>query len=57
MMYQRQNVAAKYNISDDDMLALSIQKDETLADYAERLNTSIERDKWLMDEYKKKSVS
>lgn len=50
-----QNVAAKYNISDDDILALSIQKDETLADYVERLNTSIERDKWLMDEYKKQS--
>lgn len=52
-----QNVAAKYNISDDDLLALSRQKDESFADYAERLNTSIQRDKWLMDEYKKQSVS
>lgn len=48
-----QNVAAKFNLSDDDILALSRNKGESAQAYAERLNTSIQRDKWLLEQYKK----
>ena len=44
--------AGKYNLSDDDLLALSRGTDEDLEAYVERLNTSIERDKWLIDNVK-----
>lgn len=40
-------------LSDDDLLALSRNPNESVADYANRLNDSISRDKWMMDEYKK----
>lgn len=48
-----QNIAAKFNLSDDDILALSRNKGESVQAYAERLNQSIERDKWLLEQYKK----
>lgn len=48
-----QNVAAKFNLSDDDILALSRNLNESISDYAARLNSSIERDRWILDQYKK----
>ena len=47
-----QNVAAKYNLSDDDILALSRNTGESVQAYADRLNASIQRDKWMIDQYK-----
>ena len=47
-----QNVAAKYNLSDDDILALSRNPNESIQDYANRLNTSIMRDKYIIQSSK-----
>ena len=44
------NVSAKYNLSDDDILALTRNADESIENYAMRLNQSIERDKWLINQ-------
>lgn len=44
----RPSVPADVNLSDDDLLALSRQKGESIEDYANRLNTTIERDKWII---------
>lgn len=48
-----QNVSAKYNLSDDDILALSRNKGESASEYADRLNQSIARDKWMIEQAKK----
>lgn len=40
-------------LSDDDAFALSRQPNEDVQAYVERLNSSVERDKWIMDQYKK----
>lgn len=45
-----QNVSAKYDLSDDDILALSRNKGESVQDYAERLNASIDKDKWMIEQ-------
>lgn len=47
------NVPAKYGLSDDDILALSRNMGESAADYAERLNQSIAKDKWMIEQAKK----
>ena len=45
-----QNVSAKYNLSDDDILALSRNQGESIKDYADRLNASIQKDKWMIEQ-------
>ena len=45
-----QNVSAKYDLSDDDILSLSRNQGETVQEYADRLNSSIVKDKWLIDQ-------
>ena len=55
-----QNVSAKYNLSDDDILALSRNQGESIQEYADRLNASIEKDKWMIEQaafQAKKNVS
>lgn len=55
-----QNVSAKYNLSDDDILALSRNQGESVQEYAERLNSSIAKDKWMIEQavaQTKKNVS
>lgn len=47
------NVAATYKMSDDDILALSMNKGESVEDYVARLNSSIERDVWMINEFNK----
>lgn len=44
------NIAADANLSDEDILALSPNKGESIEDYAQRLNQSIDRDKWLINQ-------
>lgn len=46
------NVVAKFDLSDDDILALSRNPNESVQDYAARLNSSIERDRWILNQYK-----
>lgn len=46
------NVTAKFDLSDEDVLSLSRNTGESLDDYVARLNTSIERDKWLIQQSK-----
>lgn len=48
-------VPANLNLSDDDIFALTRQKGESVQDYAERINQSIERDKWIISEAKKQA--
>lgn len=43
------------DLSDDDLLLFSRQKDETVEDYAKRLNTTIDEAKWLNEQYKKQA--
>lgn len=50
------NVTAKFDLSDDDILSLSRSSGESLDEYVARLNTSIERDKWLIQQSKNVSV-
>lgn len=45
-----QNVSAKYNLSDDDILALSRNQGESVQEYAERLNASIVKDRWMIEQ-------
>lgn len=45
-----QNVSAKYGLSDDDILLLSRNQGESVQDYADRLNASIEKDKWIIEQ-------
>lgn len=45
-----QNVSAKYNLSDDDILALSRNLGESIQDYADRLNASIDKDRWMIEQ-------
>lgn len=45
-----QNVSAKYNLSDDDILALSRNQGESIQEYADRLNASIEKDRWMIEQ-------
>lgn len=45
-----QNVSAKYNLSDDDILALSRNQRESIQEYADRLNASIEKDRWMIEQ-------
>lgn len=47
------NVSAPADLDDDTILALSRGHNEDVQSYMERLNSSIERDKWMIDEYKK----
>lgn len=47
------NISAPAGLSADDVLALSRNHNESIADYAARLNQSIDRDKWILDTYKK----
>lgn len=47
------NISAPAGLSDGDVLALSRNVGESVADYATRLNQSIDRDKWILDNYKK----
>lgn len=52
------NIAANYKMSDDDILALSMNKGESVEDYVARLNSSIDRDVWMINEFNKlKDVS
>lgn len=46
------NVTAPAGLSDDDVLALSRNAGESVADYAARLNQSIDRDTWILSKYK-----
>lgn len=46
------NVSAPAGLSADDVLALSRNSGESIADYAARLNQSIDRDKWILSKYK-----
>lgn len=46
------NVTAPSGLSDDDVLALSRNVGESVADYAARLNQSIDRDTWILSKYK-----
>ena len=50
------NIAANGVLSDDDILELSLGHNESLDSYVNRLNESINKDKWLID-VSKKSVS
>ena len=47
------NVSAPAGLSADDVLALSRNAGESVADYAARLNQFIDKDKWILDTYKK----
>ena len=44
-------------LSDDDILALSRQCGESLESYVNRMNSEIDRAKWINDEYKKSLIS
>lgn len=46
------NVSAPAGLSADDVLALSRNSGESIADYVARLNQSIDRDKWILSKYK-----
>lgn len=55
-----QNVSANYNLADDDILALSRNQGESVQEYADRLNASIQKDKWMIEQavaQSKKNVS
>ena len=47
------NISAPADLDDSVVLELSRRDGESIEEYASRLNTSIDRDKWLMSEYKK----
>lgn len=47
------NIPAPVDLDDDTILELSRGHNEDVQSYMERLNSSIERDKWMIDEYKK----
>ena len=44
------NIHAANGLSDEDILALSRQPNESVEEYASRLNNSIQRDKWLIEQ-------
>lgn len=47
------NNPVPYDFDEDIMLELSMRDGESVSDYADRLNTSIERDKWILNEASK----
>lgn len=47
------NISAPAGLSEDDVLALSRNSNESIAEYAARLNQSIDKDKWILNTYKK----
>lgn len=44
-------------LSDDDIFALSRKDGESLSDYVNRMNSEVEKTKWLNEEYQKSIVS
>lgn len=48
------NKPVPYDFDDDIMLELSMRDGESVSDYVGRLNSSIERDKWILNEAQRK---